>query len=88
MIDSYKANRNLLKRRSAGKYKNFDTSYITDYIVTGKKHRIPTYKTGSEEYMNQLKAHLANENRILRRKNLLSFTIAVLFVLIIVIILF
>ncbi len=75
-INTQRSNRSLLKGKHTGHYKNFDTAYITDSIVSRKA---PVYKKATQQYLVQLKLELAaaNRNRSIKKLLLLAVTGAV-----------
>lgn len=61
-----KRNRAMLRGNGDATYKNFDKSYITDYIISRKPL---LFKEASPEYMEQLHARLvAMRKKEIRRK--------------------
>lgn len=88
MISSFKANRSLLKRKSTGKYQNFDTSYITDYPISGKKKRISGLPKATPAYMSALKKQLKEDRGAVKNKNRTILAITTLTIVALAIVLF
>ncbi|WOK07799.1 hypothetical protein [Imperialibacter roseus] len=74
-IKTLRNNRSLLKGKGAGPYKNFDTAYITDSIISRKA---PVYRKASTQYLASLRAQLAvdNKRRTTKKRMLLVATVA------------
>ncbi|WP_339794006.1 hypothetical protein [uncultured Imperialibacter sp.] len=75
-IKTLRNNRSLLKGKGAGPYKNFDTAYITDSIISRKA---PVYRKASAQYLTNLRAQLAADNRrkALKHSVILGITVIV-----------
>ncbi|MEQ8686084.1 MAG: hypothetical protein RIE86_12370 [Imperialibacter sp.] len=71
-IKTLRNNRSLLKGKDAGHYKNFDTAYITDTIISRKA---PVYKNASAQYLAHLKEQLKTDNKRSRIKKTLVFIV-------------
>lgn len=87
ITSSYTLNRSLLKRKSSDRYKNFDTSYITDYPIS-KKKRPSSFPTASPSYMRVLKKQLLADRTKALRKNKILFILSLAMIAIIAILLF
>lgn len=61
MISVNRNNRSLLKGQDSAKYKNFDTSYITDWVISRKPLK---FKKASPEYLLKLKQQLKRDRKI------------------------
>ncbi len=61
MIASSRNNRTLLKGDKTTKYKNFDKSYITDWVISRKPLK---FKTATPEYLGQLRLKMKRQRRI------------------------
>jgi hypothetical protein len=64
-IKTLRNNRSLLKGKDAGHYKNFDTAYITDSIISRKA---PVYRQASKQYLAQLRQQLEADSKRSRIK--------------------
>ncbi|MEQ9378078.1 MAG: hypothetical protein RIG68_23010 [Imperialibacter sp.] len=73
-IKTLRNNRSLLKGKGAGPYKNFDTAYITDTIISRKA---PVYRKASAQYLESLRAQLAvdDKQRTIKKRILLVATV-------------
>ena len=76
-INTMRSNRALLKGKYAAHYKNFDTAYITDSIISRKA---PVYKRANKRYLKRFRAQLvkANKTRTVKKLILLAVTVIVM----------